>query len=44
LPTSDFVPLPPVCNRTFGETVPENDSGFPYGSASFTRHAFSAVR
>jgi hypothetical protein len=44
LPTSDFVPLPPVCNRTFGETTPEVDSGFPFGSASHIRHAFSAVR
>jgi hypothetical protein len=44
MPTSDLVLLPPVCNRTYGECVPENDSGFPCSSTSYSRHAFSAVR
>jgi hypothetical protein len=43
-PTSDIIHLPPVCNQTFGESVPENDTGYHYSGASYGRHAFSAVR
>jgi hypothetical protein len=41
-PTSEFVQLPPYCLvGTFADTVAENDTGFAYSSASYTRHGFS---